>query len=195
MARAAVRFIKELQRRNVIRVAVLYIVGGWLVLQAGDLLFDLMGLPDFALRIVLGILLLGFPVALVFSWVFEITPEGIRRDTGDLPAPSASTSNKLNIAVIVAAGLAILLLLGDRFVGRDDASEPTPVAAETEPAPVEPAPAITPDDPSVAVLPFLNLSANQEQEYFSDGLADTLMHRLAQVPELRVAARTSAFQF
>jgi TolB-like protein/tetratricopeptide (TPR) repeat protein len=196
-----VKIIKELQRRNVIRVALLYCVGGWLVLQVGDLLFDLMGLPDYALRIVLGILILGFPVALVFSWVYEITPEGIRRDMGEQPAPSkADTSNKLNIAVIVTVCLAVLVLLGDRLVNRGerepvDSTVSASAADELAPEPAEPAAELPTQDASVAVLPFLNLSAEREQEYFSDGLADTLLHRLAQVPELRVAARTSSFQF
>ena len=102
-------FLTELKRRNVFRVAALYAVGSWLLLQVGDILFGLMGLPDWALRIVLGILLLGFPVALVLAWIYELTPEGIRRER-DVASDTSivrETGHKLNVAVIAAVALAL----------------------------------------------------------------------------------------
>ena len=201
----------ELKRRNVFRVAIAYIVSAWILLQVGDLLFDLMGLPDYALRIVLGILILGFPVALVFSWAFELTPEGIKRDSEVERSESrtAVTAKKLDIVVIVLLLVGIGVVLADRFLLPEsgDPQDSGMVVDELEDQAVPlidsaPEPPIAPaeqdqitGDKSIAVLPFANMSADPENEFFADGVSEEILNRLAQVPDLRVIARTSSFAF
>jgi hypothetical protein len=108
----------SLKRRHIFRTALLYVASGWLILQFGDLLVYLMGLPDFALRIVLGILLLGFPIVMIFTGVYEITPDGIKRvsEVERHEAADAAATNKLNVAEIVAVIAAVAILVLDRFV-------------------------------------------------------------------------------
>lgn len=185
-------FLGELKRRNVIRTGVLYVVASWIVLQVGDVLFEAMGLPDIALRIVLGILLLGFPLALVFAWVFELTPEGLRREREVDPGESITdlTARKLDIAVIVLLLAAIGIFAFDRLTAPDPQPERT---ASADPAVAPELPQL--GDVSVAVLPFRDMSPDSDQAYFSEGLSDTLIHMLAQVDDLKVAARTSSFAF
>jgi TolB-like protein len=190
-------FFGELKRRNVFRVAALYVVGSWLLLQIGDLLFDLMGLPDWALRIVLGILLLGFPAALVLAWIYEITPEGIRLEKDVVADVSISndTGHKMNVAVIVLLVLVLVVLGVDRLMPEKEASVSfesiiVQPAAEVEPGQTETAPAA-----SIAVLPFADLSPGGDQGYFSDGIAEEILNVLVDVEGLSVASRTSSFQF
>lgn len=196
-------FIAELKRRNVIRVGILYAVASWLILQVADVLFGLMGLPDWSLRLVLAILVLGFPIALIFSWVFELTPEGLKRESDIRPDEtiSAHTTHKLNVATAVLVVVGILVVAADRLVP-ETAETPVGDARVEAPAPdggsdsQQDAVAASAHDPrSIAVLPFENFSGKEEDEYFSDGLADTVLHQLAQVRELKVIARNSTFQF
>jgi len=121
-------FWLELKRRNVIRVAVFYAVAAWLVLQVADVLFGILGVPDWSLRLVLGILLLGLPFVLVFSWAYELTPEGIKRekDVDRSASITAETGHKLNTATLVVAVLAIVVVVADRLV-----PETAPPVAET----------------------------------------------------------------
>ncbi|MDX1572280.1 MAG: hypothetical protein R3200_17495, partial [Xanthomonadales bacterium] len=193
--------LTELKRRNVFKIGVLYVVTGWLLLQAGDVLFALLGLPDWTLKLVLGFLLLGFPVALVFSWIYELTPEGIKRekDVDRTQSITPETGQKINIAIGAGLALAIGLLLYQQFGPQRTAPASEPIATATPPPRPAPdldttAPALE-TEPSVAVLPFVNMSSDTEQEYFADGLSDTLMHMLSQVGGLKVAARTSSFAF
>lgn len=188
----------ELKRRNVIRVAVFYGVASWLVLQVADLLFDIIGVPEWSLRLVLGILLLGFPLALIFSWIYELTPDGLKRESELDPAagPSAATAHRLNVATVVVVLIGIVVVAADRLLpgtgdgaalsrggATADATPPVDTRA-AEPVAAEPAAL-----PSIAVLPFENFSGQEEDEYFSDGLADTVLHQLAQVRGLRVIAQ------
>jgi len=201
---AAGGLIAELRRRNVIRVAVGYAVLSWLVLQVADVLIDALELSGDYSKFIVILLALGFIPALVFSWVYELTPEGIKRESEvNRDASIASrTAHKLNVAIVLLLVLAIGLFVTDRFFG---GPAPTPVEVAARPAdkaaapgagaPETPAAVPSGEAPSVAVLPFTNMSADPENEYFSDGLADTLLHMLAQSPDLRVAARTSSFQF
>ncbi|MDX1572090.1 MAG: tetratricopeptide repeat protein [Xanthomonadales bacterium] len=184
-------FFAELKRRNVIRVAVLYVVSSWLILQMGDLLFDLMGLPDWALRIVLGILILGFPAALIFSWIFELTPEGIKleKEIDRSQSVTPDTGRKLNLVTIVVVLLGVGVIAADRWIQPNPARE-VPGAVETEATQPEPEGPIS----SIAVLPFEDFSQTKDQEYLATGIADTVLHSLAQVDGLRVAARTSSFK-
>jgi TolB-like protein len=182
----------ELKRRNVLRVAAAYVVFSWLLLQMGDLQFDLMGLPDWSLRIVLGILILGFPVALIFAWVYELTPEGVRKESEIDPDRSITpqTGKKLDYVTLVALAGVVAFVL----IERQGTEEPQPGVAEA-PSPAVTEPATDPVGVSIAVLPFVNMSSDPEQDYFSDGITEELLNRLAKLPDLRVAARTSSFQF
>jgi TolB-like protein/Tfp pilus assembly protein PilF len=194
--------LAELKRRNVFRVATFYVVAGWVLLQAGDLLFGTLGVPDWSLKLLLGLLVLGFPVALVFAWVYELTPEGIKREHEvERPASiTARTAAKLDKLIIVLLVVAIGLLVADRFGARRDTSgssnragaASTPGGASGSAAPAGPARV---SQVSIAVLPFLNLSEDKSNEYFSDGLTEELLNVLANVPGLRVIARTSSFAY
>jgi TolB-like protein/Flp pilus assembly protein TadD len=216
--------IAELKRRNVFRVAVLYLVAGWLVLQVGDVVFPALGVPEWGLGLVLGLLILGFPIALIFSWIFELTPEGIKRERDIDPGQSvtAHTGEKINLLIIVLLLVAIGVVVADRLLPETPA--PATVVESPVSAPMAPmagsgedGPAPGPagsfeeaDDPaavaagmfmttapekSVAVLPFVNMSGDPENAFFSDGLSEELLNVLAKVPDLFVAARTSSFHF
>ncbi len=186
-------FFAELKRRNVIRIALFYGAGAWVVLQVADVLLGIIEAPEGSLRLLAIVLALGFPFALLLSWAFEITPEGIKRDR-DLPADgraSAEAARKLNIATIALLVLAIGLLSWNMFGNR---AAPTPERA----AP----PAVSPPDPpaqardlSIAVLPFVNMSQDPANEYFSEGLSEEVLNVLARIEDFRVAGRTSSFAF
>ena len=193
----------ELKRRKVIRVAVVYAATAFAVLQAADIMLPRLAVPDWAMTLIVLLAVLGFPLALVLAWALEVTPEGIRRtDPGDTaPAPPA-----LGKRTVLAAGLlvAVGIGLGAGWFLRP-ATTPATIMA-TSPAT---SPATTPDAPdtttpgmaspraerSIAVLPFVNLSPNEEDRYFGEGLAEELLNALTRIPELKVAARTSAFAF
>jgi TolB-like protein/Flp pilus assembly protein TadD len=184
-------FIAELRRRNVVRMAGLYLVGAWLVVQVAGTLLPIFSAPAWIARAIVIALALGFVPALVFAWVFELTPEGIRRDADVPPADSIApqTARRMDRWIIAGLLLALVFLGFERLV-----LVPRRQVAEAAAAPVaKPAPA--PDRKSIAVLPFVDMSAAKDQDYFSDGIAEELLNRLAQVPGLRVAARTSAFRF
>ncbi len=180
----------ELKRRNVFRVAAAYAVIGWLLAQVADVAFDAFGAPDWVPKSVLFLLLLGFPVAILFAWAFEMTPEGIKRekDVDRSQSITDHTGQKLNRVIITVLIAAVALLLVDKFVLRDvPAPDVAPVAAVGNTAAEE--------DKSVAVLPFVAMSSGPDDEYFADGLTEEILNSLAQLPELLVTARTSAFSF
>jgi TolB-like protein len=208
-------FFEELKRRNVVKVAVLYVVAAWLILQVGDVLFDNLGAPEWAFRMVLGLLVLFFFPALLFSWIYELTPEGLQRDENVDRArfPVSQTGHKINLLIVVLLVLAIGAVVLDRFIPRAGeavatqassapagqpaarpAAEP-PGAPDTARAPSVAAPIAAPPPRSIAVLPFVNMSGDVENEYFADGLSEEILNFLAGVPDLQVTARTSSFQF
>ena len=189
----------ELRRRNVVRVAAFYVVASWLILQVADVLFGLLSVPDWSLRFVLGLLLLGFPVALIFSWVYEITPDGLKRERDlDRSDTASRASGKKLDAVTIALLVVTIGLLGWDRLTRETVSRDVTHADQRGPADATesaPAPSKTQPDLSIAVLPFANMSDDASNEYFSDGLSEELLNLLAQVPDFRVAGRTSSFAF
>jgi TolB-like protein/tetratricopeptide (TPR) repeat protein len=176
-------FIAELKRRNVLRIGAAYLVFGWLVLQFIDVVFPMFDIDEALGRPILALLIVGLPVAIILAWVFEITPDGIKKekDVDRTQSVTDQTGRLLDRVVIVILIFAVGLLLYDKFYLQDPAE--TEIVAEG------------PLLDSVAVLPFVNLSGKDENEYFSNGLTETLLHMLAQLPDLKVAARTSSFAF
>jgi len=182
-----VSFFNELKRRNVFRVGVAYLIGAWLLAQIADLLIDNIGAPDWVMKTLFVALALGFFPALFFAWAFEMTPEGVKRESEVDRSQSMTnvTGRKLDRSIIVILLLALGYFAWDKFSAAPQ--EVTPVT----PAIVEKI-AI---DKSIAVLPFVNMSADADNEYFSDGLSEELLNLLAKVDGLKVAARTSSFKF
>ena len=183
--RESIKFFAELKRRNVYKVAVAYAVVAWLLIQAASILFPTFEAPPWIMKVFVAVIILGFPIALVFSWAFEITPEGIKREEDVLPNESIArrTGRKIvgiTIAVaVLAAGLFVFQLLRPRLMSTGAPSATVNALPEK----------------SVAVLAFDNLSDDKGSEYFSDGISEELLTVLQKIPGLRVAARTSAFSF
>jgi adenylate cyclase len=190
-----VQFFEELKRRNVIRVGIAYVVTAWLVVQVVETIFPAFGFGDAAIRTAVIVLAIGFPLVLIFSWLFQLTPEGLKLDKDvdrSQPVPH-HTGQKLDRAIIVVLALALGYFAIDKFVidpARDAARE----ALITERAQTE---AIIGSfgQNSLAVLPFVNMSNDVENEYFSDGVAEEVLNLLAKIPDLRVISRSSSFSF
>ena len=177
--------ISELKRRNVFRVAIAYLFVGWLLTEVATTLLPTFGAPDWVAKVLIFIIALGFIPAVVISWVYELTPEGIKKEK-EVDADQSITSDtgrKLNYITIVAVVLGVAFLVWDRI--GTESPEPELASYTVPPA----------TSASVAVLPFVNMSGSKDNEYFSDGLTETLLHMLAQIPDLQVAARTSSFAF
>ncbi len=183
--------IRELNRRNVFRAAAAYVLIGWVLLQVADVLFPALSLPDWTTRFVAGLLILGFPLVIFFAWAYELTPEGLKRETdATIPASVKSqTARRLNVAVVLLllAALGILVLRSHVW----NAPEPVGSNLAQDPQPGIPAP----PEKSIAVLPFANTSEDPANEHFSDGMAEELLSLLARIPDLRVIGRSSSFQF
>ena len=179
----------ELQRRNVHRAAVFYAGAAWLLVQIATQVFPFFHAPDWVVRWIVVAALVGFPFAMLFSWFYEWTPQGIKRESEIDPAASITrqTGKAIDRWIIAVLGLAVVLLLADGFLLRKDAS-PGAVVPTAEAVPVRVA-------KSIAVLPFTDLSPGKDQEYFSDGMAEELLNALAKVKDLKVAGRTSSFQY
>jgi TolB-like protein len=188
----------ELKRRNVFRVGVAYIIVAWLVAQVLQLVFESFGTPEWAIKSVLVMLAIGLPFALFFAWAFEMTPEGIKREheVDRTQSITPQTGKKLNLMITVVMALALAYFTYDKFVlssDRDTALIEATTLAVSEQASVEEPP--VEDDKSIAVLPFVNMSEDAGNEYFSDGISEEILNALAKVKELKVAGRTSSFAF
>ncbi len=202
-----VRLFDQLKQRNVFRVAVLYLVVCWLILDPVHVLFHMLDVPVWANRLVVILMAVGFPAVLIFAWAYEITPEGLR-PTVEIPhgeSIRALTGRRLNRAIIAVLAVALAYFALDKFwISKhvtfrpvESAAQRTGVRASATPAAAAPAAAaaFTPPPHSIAVLPFVNISGDKEQQYFSDGLTDELLNSLSRINELQVAARTSSFSF
>jgi TolB-like protein len=178
-------FIAELKRRNVFRVAAFYIVASWLIIQVADILLEAMAVPGWGMRLIFIMVLLGFPLALTFSWIYELTSDGIKRekDIDRATSTTPETGRKLDIVTIAAVGLVLAVTFWDRLMPRGSVDDGGQIISE---APV---------DLSIAVLPFANMSADADNEFFADGLSEELLNALAQIDGLKVAGRTSSFHF
>jgi adenylate cyclase len=181
-------FIAELKRRNVVRVGLAYVVIAWLLAQVAEFAFENFGAPEWVLKSFVVVLVLGLPLVLVFAWAFELTPDGVKleKDVDRSQSITPQTAQKLNKLTTVVMALAIGYFVIDKFV-LDDALEAGPAASVTQ-AGAEP-------PKSIAVLPFVDMSPSQDQDYFTDGLTENLLNALAQLNELKVAGRTSSFAF
>ena len=176
---------EELKRRNVVRVAVAYVLATWVLIQVTDTVAPALGLPDWTVALVTWLGIIGLPIVLIFSWVFEITPEGLKRevDVDRSQSITGDTGRKINYVVIGLLVAAVILLLVDREFADDSAPELEKIA-ETDSG-----------YDSIGVLPFVNMSDDPNQDYFSDGIAEELLNALAKLNDLQVAARTSSFAF
>jgi len=177
-------FFSELKRRNVYKVAAAYVVVSWLLLQAASIFLPAFEAPPWVMKLFILVIILGFPVALILSWAFEITPQGIKLESQIEPNQSiaSGTGRKIvGITVVVAVMAAGLMLF--QFLRAK--------SAQTMDEP----PSGVISDKSIAVLPFENLSDDKGSAYFSDGVTEEILNALAQIPNLKVAARRSAFQF
>jgi TolB-like protein/Tfp pilus assembly protein PilF len=174
--------VSELRRRSVFRVAAAYLVVGWLLTEVLTTILPTLGAAEWTSRAVILIFAFGFIPAVVLSWFYEITPDGIKREHEvDRDDPSHARRMRRSDQVGIVTAIAIIILVGlfsARYTG-DDVLDAVPEISDT----------------SVAVLPFVNMSDDTDNEYFSDGLTETLLHMLTQIPDLKVAARTSSFAF
>ncbi len=201
------RVFAELKRRNVVRMAGLYVVGAWLVVQIADTLLPIFGTPGWVMQALVVLLALGLLPALVFSWVYELTPDGLKRDAGVTAEPSFAATTGRRMDRLIFAGLIVLigLIAADRFwpQGSPQGSESTlapsiDTKGEESLAKVDSDPGLTTDPidrRSIAVLPFVNMSPDPDNEFFADGISEELLNILAGIDGLKVASRTSAFSF
>src|SRR5207245_1449964 len=172
-------FFSELKRRNVYKVAIAYAVVAWLLMQVATQVFPFFEIPNWAVRLVVLLLVIGCPVALILAWAFEVTPEGIKRTefADELPKKSARSHAWIYVVVVAGAISASLFFFG-RYTATSKQSALTEAPAK-----------------SIAVLPFENLSGNPENAYFTDGIQEEILMRLAKVADLKVVSRTSTVRY
>ena len=177
------KFIQELQRRNVFRIASIYAVGGWLLMQLAVVLETTLLLPGWFDTLITILVLIGFPIVVFGAWAFEMTPDGLKPTAKIDPSESvtARTGKRLDMVLAAAAALLVVVIIGDRVM-------PSGKAAATHKS-------VASEDFSIAVLPFADMSPDGDQEYFADGISEELLNVMAQVPGLAVAGRTSSFAF
>jgi len=205
-----VSFFAELKRRNVIRVGIAYVIVAWLILQFADVVLNNIEAPHWVFQVIMLVLGIGLPLALFFAWAFELTPEGLKKekDVDRSQSITPKTGKKLNNTILVLLALAVAYLMFDKFsapaqpglmgsgtftgTGTELTSEPAGSPVNV-PDPINPA--TDEAEPSIAVLPFVNMSADPEQEYFSDGISEEILNVLVRVKGLKVASRTSSFTY
>ncbi len=172
--------LHELRRRNIFRVAGVYAVVGWLLAQVAGTLENAIGLPDWFDGFVIATLIIGFPIALLLAWAFEMTPQGVKRTEAVAQGERASVKTERTLDYVIVAGL---ILVGSMVVWQQITPSSAPKSATAS------------MEASITVLPFVDMSVNSDQEYFADGLSEEILNVLAQAGVLQVAGRTSSFQF
>src|SRR5712691_6571642 len=184
--------LTELKRRNVIRVAGLYLVGAWLVVQVAGTVLPMFGAPEWLPRTMVVLLAIGFVPAVVFSWVFELTPQGLKRDADVAPEQSIApqTARRMDRMIIAVLLLALAYFGFDKWV-----LAPRREAAQSHPALLPNELPSTVSAKSIAVLPFENLSEDKANTYFADGIQEEILTRLAKIADLKVISRTSTQQY
>src|SRR5438067_5571113 len=189
-------FFAELKRRNVYNVAVAYAVVAWLLIQAASIFFPAFDAPPWVMKIFIIVIIFGFPVALIVSWAFEITPEGIKLESEIEPSKSIKrrTGRKI-VAITIALAVVAAGLFVFQMVGRDRWARRSNVETAEGGRPPAAAGSVRIPNKSIAVLPFVNMSADKNDEYLSDGMTEELINVLAKVSGLRVPGRTSCFAF
>ena len=190
---------EELKRRNVFRVGLAYAISAWILLQVVDLVLENIAAPEWVMQVFMLAVAIGFPIALLFAWAFEMTPEGIKleKDVDRSASITPQTGQKMNRGIIIALGIAVVLLLVDKFKTEtvEDLSPSVSVTTQDVDTPfVE---ASTPEavEKSIAVLPFVDMSPDGDQAYFADGISEEILNVLVKTHSLKVAGRTSSFQF
>src|SRR5437867_4670095 len=178
--REPINFFGELKRRNVYKVAVAYAIVGWLLVQVATQVFPFFEIPNWAVRLVVLAIVIGFPIALVIAWAFELTPEGLKRtEDVDLTAAAQRPRHRAWIFVVIVAGA---MSLGLFFLGRITAPNKQSGVNEVS-------------SKSIAVLPFVNMSEEKANAFFADGMQDEILTDLAKIADLKVISRTSVMQY
>jgi TolB-like protein len=216
MSEPSLSFFEELKRRNVFRVGLAYVVTAWILAQVADLAMDNFGAPEWVMKSLLFILLMGFPLALLFAWAFEKTPEGLKleKNVDRSRSITAVTGKKMDRGIIIALAIAVVFLLADKFmfqepresIGADSQQQAASPATGSESSEKSASVSITGDraagapagatsDKSIAVLPFVNMSSDPEQDYFANGMQEDILTYLSRVAELRVTSRTSVLKY
>src|SRR5207244_4486458 len=173
------KLFAELRRRNVYKVAVAYAIVGWLVMQVAATVVPALHLSDAITSAVVLLVMLGFPIALILAWAFELTPEGLKRTEAADELPKKSARSRAWIYVVIVAGaISVSLFFFGRYTAINKRSGLTELSAK-----------------SIAVLPFENLSGNPENAYFTDGIQEEILMRLAKVADLKVVSRTSTVRY
>lgn len=172
-------FFGELKRRNVYKVAIAYGVVAWLLMQVATQVFPFLEIPNWAIRLVIMLIVIGFPIALVIAWAFELTPEGLKRTEFADELPKKSARNRAWIYVVIVAGaISVGLFLMGRYTAPNKQGGPAEVGTK-----------------SIAVLPFENLSHDPDNAYFADGIQEEILTRLSKIADLKVISRTSTQRF
>ena len=191
-------FISELKRRNVIRMAGLYLVGAWLLIQVASTVLPAFNVPSWALRTLIIVMVAGFIPAMIFAWIFELTPDGLKRDAEVTPDQSIApqTARKLERSILVLFAIALVFFGFDKFyLAPKREAALVVITSQTVKAETLASSKAAISEKSIAVLPFVDMSRAKDQEYFSDGLAETTLDMLSRVPDLKVISRTSSFAF
>jgi len=181
------KYIAELKRRHVFKAGVAYIVVAWMIVQVADIILPTFEAPPYVMKVLLFVLGIGFPVNLIFAWIYDITPDGIVKteNVASMPQRSVLKNNRLNRIIIGSLSIIIILLLAGLFTKNnlEESRNKTLIVSSEDP------------QKSIAVLAFADMSPKKDQEYFSDGISEELLNILAKIPELRVMSRTSSFSY
>jgi len=199
------RIFAELKRRNLVRVAILYLVACYVILEPTHLIFFMLEVPVWLNRAVIVLMVAAFPLVMLFSWIYEITPGGIKPTAEVNPTQSITgrTAQKLNRAIIVVLALAVAYFVADKFwlskhltsSGREQTASTEVTGSAKSVSPEGTSKSIPIGDKSIAVLPFVDMSEKKDQEFFADGMAEEVIDLLSKVPGIKVIGRTSSFQF